>query len=184
MVLEFKEVPENKRVSLVTTRFQGRAAAWWQQLKVKRARLGKRKIQSWDRLKKHLREAFLPHNYARMMYQKFKYLRQGTRMVDEYTTEFYQLMAHNDLGKTDDQSVLKYISGLQIQYKDPLNRFDLYFVLDAYQKALQLERQAKRRPSVLPWTGVGVWVNKRLYVVGAQLVLWLANHQLQIRLNS
>ena len=154
-VLEFKEVPENKRVPLVATRFRGRAAAWWQQLKVNRARLGKRKIESWDRLKKHLREAFLPHNYARMMYQKFQNLRQGTRMVDEYTTEFYQLMARNDLGKTDDQLVSKYIGGLQIQYQDTLNMFDLYSVSDAYQKALQLERQAKRRPSVLPWTGVG-----------------------------
>ena len=152
-VLEFKEVPENKRVSLVATRFRGRAAAWWQQLKVNRARLGKRKIESWDRLKKHLREAFLPHNYARMMYQKFQNLRQGTRMVDEYTTEFYQLMARNDLGETDDQLVSRYIGGLQTQYQDTLNMFDLYSVSDAHQKALQLERQAKWRSSVLPWTG-------------------------------
>ncbi|PSS16035.1 Eukaryotic translation initiation factor 3 subunit J like [Actinidia chinensis var. chinensis] len=104
-VLEFKEVPENKRVPLVATYFRGRAAAWWQQLKVNRAWMGKRKIESWDRLKKHLREAFLPHNYARVMYQRFQNLRQGTRIVDEYTTEFYQLMARNDLGEIDDQLV-------------------------------------------------------------------------------
>ena len=83
-------------------------------MKVNRARLGKRKIESWDRLKKHLREAFLPHNYAHMMYHKFQNLRRGTRMVDEYTTEFYQLMPRNDLGKTDDHLVSKYIGGLQI----------------------------------------------------------------------
>jgi hypothetical protein len=32
-ILEFNEVPEDKRVSLVATKFQGRAAAWWQHLK-------------------------------------------------------------------------------------------------------------------------------------------------------
>jgi hypothetical protein len=29
-ILEFKEVPDDKRVSLVATKFRGRAAAWWQ----------------------------------------------------------------------------------------------------------------------------------------------------------
>ena len=32
-ILEFKEVPQDKRVSLVATKFRGCAAAWWQQLK-------------------------------------------------------------------------------------------------------------------------------------------------------
>jgi hypothetical protein len=32
-VLDFKGVPEDRRVSLVATKFRGRAAAWWQQLK-------------------------------------------------------------------------------------------------------------------------------------------------------
>ncbi|GFS29833.1 hypothetical protein Acr_00g0008720 [Actinidia rufa] len=114
---------------------------------------GKRKIESWDKLKKHLCEAFLPYNYARVMYQRFQNLRQDARMVDEYTTKFYQLMARNDLGETDDQLVSRYIGGLQTQYQDTLNMFDLYFVSDAYQKALQLERQMKRHSSVLPWNG-------------------------------
>ena len=32
-ILNFKRVPEDRRVSLVATKFWGRAAAWWQQLK-------------------------------------------------------------------------------------------------------------------------------------------------------
>jgi hypothetical protein len=43
-VLNFKGVPEDRRVSLVATKFRGRAAAWWQQLKQFRTRLGKSKI--------------------------------------------------------------------------------------------------------------------------------------------
>ncbi|GKA94535.1 putative reverse transcriptase domain-containing protein [Tanacetum coccineum] len=37
-VFEFKEVPENRKVSLITTKLRGRASAWWQQLKVTRER--------------------------------------------------------------------------------------------------------------------------------------------------
>ncbi|GJX18212.1 hypothetical protein Tco_0219044 [Tanacetum coccineum] len=33
-VFEFKEFPENKRVSLIATKLHGRASAWWQQLKL------------------------------------------------------------------------------------------------------------------------------------------------------
>jgi hypothetical protein len=40
-VLEFKGVPEDRQVSLVVTKFRGRAAAWWQQLKQSKTRLGK-----------------------------------------------------------------------------------------------------------------------------------------------
>lgn len=33
-VLDFKEVPDSRCVKLVATRLRGRAAAWWQQLKM------------------------------------------------------------------------------------------------------------------------------------------------------
>jgi hypothetical protein len=38
---EFNGVPEDRRVSLVATKFRGRVAAWWQQLKQSRTRLSK-----------------------------------------------------------------------------------------------------------------------------------------------
>lgn len=110
-ILEFKEVPENKRVPLVATRFRGRAAAWWQQSKVTRSRQGKKKIDSWDKMKKHMRASFLPHNYTRTLYQNLQNLRQGAKTVEEYTTEFYQLLARNDLGETEEQLVSRYIGG-------------------------------------------------------------------------
>ena len=68
-VFEYKEVLENKLVSLTATRFRGRAVAWWQQPKLTRIRQGKQKIDSWEKLKKHLHGAFLPHNYAKLLNQ-------------------------------------------------------------------------------------------------------------------
>nr|GFB32780.1 reverse transcriptase domain-containing protein [Tanacetum cinerariifolium] len=51
-VFEFKEVPENTRVSLIATKLCGRASAWWQQMKLTRERVGKSKITSWQKMKK------------------------------------------------------------------------------------------------------------------------------------
>jgi hypothetical protein len=84
-VLDFKGVPEDRRVSLVATKFRGRAAAWWQQLKQSKTRLGKSKINRWEKLLKHMRPTFLPYNYTRTMYQRLQNLSQGLKTVDEYT---------------------------------------------------------------------------------------------------
>ncbi|GJW29917.1 reverse transcriptase domain-containing protein [Tanacetum coccineum] len=90
-VFEFKEVLENKRVSLIATKLRGRASAWWQQLKLTRERVRKPR---------------------------------GTKSVKDYTTEFYQLIARNDIQETDDQLVSRYIGGLRVQIMDSVNMFD------------------------------------------------------------
>nr|GFB87179.1 reverse transcriptase domain-containing protein [Tanacetum cinerariifolium] len=59
-VFEFKEVPENKRVTLIATKLHGRASAWWQQLKLTRERVGKPRIMSWQKMKKCMRDNFIP----------------------------------------------------------------------------------------------------------------------------
>nr|KAJ0213789.1 hypothetical protein LSAT_V11C400214880 [Lactuca sativa] len=110
-VFEFKEVPENKKVSLIATRLRGRASAWWQQLKLTRDRLGKSK---------------------------------GAKSVDDYTTEFYQLIARNDIHETEEQLVARYIGGLRVQIKDSVNMFEPVSISEAHQQALAFEKQSRR----------------------------------------
>ncbi|GJW19099.1 putative nucleotidyltransferase, ribonuclease H [Tanacetum coccineum] len=91
-VFEFKEVPENKRVSLIATKLCDRASTWWQQLKLTRDRFGKPRIMSWQKMKKYTRANFIPHNYQR-----------------------------NDIKETEDQHVSQYIGGLRVQIMDSVN---------------------------------------------------------------
>lgn len=150
-ILDFKEVPDDRRVSLVTMRLTGRAQAWWQQLKASRVRHGKAKITSWDKFKKHIRTAFLPYIFDRELYQRFQNLRQGTRSVDEYSNEFYEFLARVDVHDSPTQLVSRYIGGLRIQLQDVLNMFDPLTVAEAHQRASQAEKQAARRANASVW---------------------------------
>ncbi|GKD60374.1 putative reverse transcriptase domain-containing protein [Tanacetum coccineum] len=143
-VFEFKEVPENKRVSLIATKLRGRASAWWQQLKLTRERVGKPRITSWQKMKKCMRANFIPYNYQRHMYQRLQNLKQGSKSVEDYTTEFYKLIARNDIQETKDQLVSRYIGGLRVQIIDSVNMFDPMTLSDAYQRALAFEKQNRR----------------------------------------
>ncbi|KAJ9566128.1 hypothetical protein OSB04_002094 [Centaurea solstitialis] len=149
-VFEFKGVPEDKRVTLIATRLRGRASAWWQQLKQTRSRLGKSKIVTWEKMKKKLRTNFLPHNFQRVMYQRLQNLKQGARSVDDYTTEFYKLIARNDIQESEAHLVSRYIGGLRGQIMDSVNLFDPMTISEAHQRALAFEKQSRRGGSYAP----------------------------------
>ncbi|XP_022040589.1 uncharacterized protein LOC110943141 [Helianthus annuus] len=143
-VFEFKEVPEDKRVPLIATRLRGRASAWWKQLKLSRERMGKSKVTTWRKMKKCMRANFIPHNYQRLMYQRLQNLKQGSKTVEDYTTEFYQLVARNDIQETEDQLVSRYIGGLRLSIMESVNLFDPLTISDAHQRALLFEKQTRR----------------------------------------
>ena len=62
--------------------------------------------------------AFLPHNYMRTLYQQLHNLRQCTQSIDEYTQEFYQLVARVDLADSEDQLVSCYIGGMRQRFQE------------------------------------------------------------------
>ncbi|XP_059077090.1 uncharacterized protein LOC131876228 [Cryptomeria japonica] len=60
---EYKEVPEEKRVSLAKSRLKGSALLWWTVVQEERTNEGKKKITSWERMKNKIKEQFLPIDY-------------------------------------------------------------------------------------------------------------------------
>ncbi|XP_013650417.1 uncharacterized protein LOC106354924 [Brassica napus] len=148
--IEFKDVPDNKRVPLITTRF-GHAASWWNQLKLSRTRCGKEKIASWDKLKKHMRKTFIPYNFECLLFQKFHNIRQGVHSVEEYANEFYQMLTRVDIQDSEDQLVARFIAGLRPQLQNMLHQFDPGSVSEARQRALLVEQKSWYNAN--QWTG-------------------------------
>lgn len=142
-ILEFKGVPEDRKVALVATKFRGHAASWWQQTKSTRTRANKAPIRSWEKLKKKLKDTFLHHNYDRTQYNKFQNLKQGSRSVDEYAEEFYLLLTRNEIYDTQVQLVSRFIGGLRLQLQNSLSQLDPTTVAEAHRRAASFEQQMK-----------------------------------------
>lgn len=120
-LLEFKRVPEDRRVALVATKFRGKAASWWLQVKAVRARTWKSPIRSWSKLEKVLRKAFLPYNFDRTMYTRLQNLRQGSRSVDDYAEKFNLLLTRNEIFDSEVHLVSRFIGGLRPQIQNKSN---------------------------------------------------------------
>jgi gluconate kinase len=69
-VFEYHDIPNHKKVKIVSTKLKGRASAWWKQIQTQRVRFGKKKIQDWSKMKTKLQEQFMPFNYLQTQFAR------------------------------------------------------------------------------------------------------------------
>ena len=62
-VFEYKDAPKDKKVKLVAFKRRKHASLWWENLIKKRAKRGKAKIRSWEKMRTKLKDHFLPPSY-------------------------------------------------------------------------------------------------------------------------
>lgn len=88
-----------------------------------------------------MRQNFLPFNYERTMYTRLQNLKQGSRSVDEYAEEFYQLLTRNEINDSQVQLASLFIGGLKTQIQNTLAQFDRTIVSEAHRRAMAFENQ-------------------------------------------
>ena len=69
-IFEYKDVPDGQKVTIVALKLRKYASLWWENMAKKRAKRGKPKIRSWDKMKSQLKGWFLPPSYLQDIYSK------------------------------------------------------------------------------------------------------------------
>lgn len=95
-------------------------------------------------MKTKLRKQFLPADYMMEMYERFHMLRQNSMSVEEYTSEFNNLLIRVDSNESNEQVTSRYLSGLHQSIKDEIGVVRLYYLEDAKQYALMAEKKVNR----------------------------------------
>ena len=96
-------------------------------------------------MKEKLRSKFLPADYRQTLFQKLHNLRQGSKTVQEYIEEFYNLQARNDLRENEKQRIAHYLAGLHPQIQDELIFYNFQQIDAAYSHVLKIESKLKRQ---------------------------------------
>ncbi|WRX11629.1 Retrotransposon gag domain - like 10 [Theobroma cacao] len=147
-VFELKDIFDEKRVKLVAIKLKKHASIWWENLKRQREREGRYKIRTWDKMRRELKRKFLPEHYRQEIFIKFQNLRQKTMTVEEYTMEFEQLHMKCDVHEPEEQTVARYLGGLNVGIADVVQLQPYWNINDVIRLALKVEKQQLRKSSM------------------------------------
>lgn len=92
------------------------------------------------------------------MFQRLHAIRQGTRSVADYSTEFFLLLNRIEIQDSECQLVARFTSGLRQQIQHTINLFHPLTLSETHNKSLTIKAQTKSsfsswtsaRPSCLP----------------------------------
>ena len=104
-------VPDSEMVSITSMYLSGDAKLWWRTQMGDDAESGRPQIDTWETLKRELKEQFLPTNSAWLARESLKRLKH-TGSVREYVKEFSSIML-DIKNMSDEDKLFNFISGLQ-----------------------------------------------------------------------
>ena len=82
-------------------------------MKRQRERDGKKKIETWEKMKKELKRKYLSFNYRQAIYLEIQNFKQQDLSVDECSTKFVNLIIKGDLKEAEEICIAHYIAGLR-----------------------------------------------------------------------
>ena len=136
-------MPKDRKVKLIAIKLKKYASLWWEYLKRQREQEGRRKIVTWEKMKKELKRKFLPDNYRQDIYLKFQNFKQKELSVEDYTAEFDNLMMKCDLVEAEEHTIARYLGGLKPEIGNVVQLQSYWTYRDGCRLALKVEKQQK-----------------------------------------
>ncbi|XP_074315385.1 uncharacterized protein LOC141651579 [Silene latifolia] len=146
-IFEYKNYDEYKQFKVATLKLTKYASLWYENLKRQRKKDKKPKIETWDKLKKHLTKRFLPRDYEQDNYLKLTSLSQESSSVSDYINEFEKMSIVCDLEEKQELRTSRFIRGLNpsLAQRVEIQHYDNFD--DACRLALKFEKQDKSKKS-------------------------------------
>lgn len=143
LIFSYYPCPEGEQVQMIVFEFSDYALVWWTQLTKTRNNNGEGRVRSWEELKHIMRRRFIPPHYQRELKQRLQRLRQGSRTVEEYYKEMEALIQRADIREDEDDTLARFIVGLNDNILDVLDLQNYVDLPEALQIAIAIENQQR-----------------------------------------
>ncbi|KAL5537554.1 hypothetical protein UlMin_042915 [Ulmus minor] len=127
---DYTHTPEENKVKLVAYKFNRGASAWWDQEQNTRRKMGKPPIRTWPRMRKMIRDRFLPLNHEQVLWE--------------------QLQVRTNLSESPYYQMVRYVNGLRKDIKDRVEMYTIHTITDAISLAHKAEKQLTAPPRFYP----------------------------------
>lgn len=142
---DFKDTPDEHKYKFARVKLTKLAATWLEGVQRQRRREERPKIDSWVKLKKHLRRKYVPSTHKQQLYVSWGNLRQGTRSVSKYIQERERLAVLCDISEPEETKIGRFLGGLREDIMTKLEVVQNLTYEGACSSALAYERQAKNK---------------------------------------
>ncbi|KAK9698054.1 hypothetical protein RND81_08G079500 [Saponaria officinalis] len=144
-IFEYKDYDERKKFKVATLKLTKYASLWYENMKRQRRRDGKPKVETWEKLKKHLTKIFLPRDYEQDNYLKLTSLSRENSSVSDYIHEFEKMSIICDLDEKEELRTARFIRGLNPNLAQRVEIQSYSNFDDACRLALKFEKQDKSK---------------------------------------
>ncbi|XP_074300731.1 uncharacterized protein LOC141632040 [Silene latifolia] len=146
-IFDYKDYDEHRQFKVATLKLTKYASLWYENMKKQQKRGRKPKIETWEKLKKHLMKRFMPRDYEQDNYLNLTSLAQEGLNVADYVKEFEKLSIVCDLEEKEELRTSRFIRGLNptLQQRVEIQNYDGFD--DVCRLALKFEKQDKGKKS-------------------------------------
>ncbi|KAL4590466.1 hypothetical protein LXL04_003396 [Taraxacum kok-saghyz] len=134
-----------ERVKFVALKLRKYASLWWENVKKKRVQEGRSKVVTWDKMKKLLRENFLPPNFRQEAFLEYHNVSQRATTVEEIICEFDRLLMRCGVEEEEEQIIVRFLGALKPEIGDVVQLQPYWSFADVCRLALKVEKQLKAR---------------------------------------
>ncbi|KAD4584904.1 hypothetical protein E3N88_22505 [Mikania micrantha] len=148
-VFDIRHVPDDLKVKLVVLKFKKHASLWWEHVQYQRRREGKRRISTWDKLKRLLKKKFLPATHKQDTYLEYHNLKQHSMSV-EFISTFERMRMRCGMDEEEEQIIARFLGCLRADIAEVVYLQQYYTFDDVCRLALRVEKQLASRSKTTP----------------------------------
>ncbi|XP_035836015.1 uncharacterized protein LOC118485763 [Helianthus annuus] len=147
-IFDLRDIPDRFKVKLVAIKLRKYASLWWEHVKKKRSQEGRSRVTTWEKMRKLLREKFLPPNYRQEAFLDYHNHSQQSTTVEELIADFDRLRMRCGAEEEEEQVIARFFRALRPEIADIVQLQPYWTFADVCQLALKVEKQLRSKGKI------------------------------------